>query len=152
QMSNDSSITEFLLLVLADMWELQLLHFCLFLGIYLATLLGNDLIITATACDHHLHTAMYFFLLSLGSVSTTLPKSMANYLWDTRDISYYGCVAWVFFFLFLIEGEYFLRTIMAYDHYVAIHKPPHYGTLLGSRDCVHMVAAAWGSGFLYAML
>ncbi|XP_059690930.1 olfactory receptor 14C36-like, partial [Gavia stellata] len=28
----------------------------------------------------------------------------------------------------------------------------HYGTLLGSRACVHMAAAAWGSGLLYAVL
>ncbi|NXT46478.1 O14AG protein, partial [Pluvianellus socialis] len=35
---------------------------------------------------------------------------------------------------------------------VAICKPLHYGTLLGSRACVHMAAAAWGSGFLNAML
>ncbi|NWQ98885.1 O14CZ protein, partial [Burhinus bistriatus] len=35
---------------------------------------------------------------------------------------------------------------------VAICKPLHYGTLLGSRACVHMAAAAWGSGFLDALL
>ncbi|NXL68999.1 O14J1 protein, partial [Chordeiles acutipennis] len=35
---------------------------------------------------------------------------------------------------------------------VAICKPLHYGTLLGSRACVHMAAAAWGSGFLNAVL
>ncbi|XP_054660876.1 olfactory receptor 14J1-like, partial [Grus americana] len=28
----------------------------------------------------------------------------------------------------------------------------HYRTLLGSRACVHMAAAAWGTGFLYAVL
>ncbi|XP_059690964.1 olfactory receptor 14C36-like, partial [Gavia stellata] len=28
----------------------------------------------------------------------------------------------------------------------------HYGTLLGSRACVHMAAAAWGSIFFYAVL
>ncbi|XP_042649932.1 olfactory receptor 14J1-like, partial [Tyto alba] len=28
----------------------------------------------------------------------------------------------------------------------------HYRTLLGSRACVHMAAAAWGSGFLNALL
>ncbi|XP_040977604.1 olfactory receptor 14C36-like [Aquila chrysaetos chrysaetos] len=38
------------------------------------------------------------------------------------------------------------------DRYVAICKPLHYGTLLGSRACVHMAAAAWGSGFLNAVL
>ncbi|KAM6032891.1 olfactory receptor 14C36-like [Theristicus caerulescens] len=156
-MSNGSSITEFLLLAFADTWELQLLHFWLFLGIYLAALLGNGLIITAIACDHRLHTPMYFFLLNLsvldlGSISTTVPKSMANSLWDTRTISYTGCVAQVFLFFFLISAEYCLLTIMAYDRYVAICKPLHYGTLLGSRACVHMAAAAWGTGFLYALL
>ncbi|KAF1534004.1 Olfactory receptor 14J1, partial [Eudyptes moseleyi] len=35
---------------------------------------------------------------------------------------------------------------------VAICKPLHYRTLLGSRACVHMAAAAWGSGFLHAVL
>ncbi|NWS79077.1 O14J1 protein, partial [Crotophaga sulcirostris] len=43
-------------------------------------------------------------------------------------------------------------TIMAYDRYVAICKPLHYGTLLGSRACVHVAAAAWSSGFLNALL
>nr|XP_038030911.1 olfactory receptor 14A16-like [Anas platyrhynchos] len=41
---------------------------------------------------------------------------------------------------------------MAYDRYVAICKPLHYGSLLGSRACAQMAAAAWGSGFLNAVL
>ncbi|XP_074994639.1 olfactory receptor 14J1-like [Calonectris borealis] len=41
---------------------------------------------------------------------------------------------------------------MAYDRYVAICKPLHYGTLLGSRACVHLAAAAWASGFLTSLL
>ncbi|XP_074994844.1 olfactory receptor 14J1-like [Calonectris borealis] len=156
-MSNSSSISHFLLLAFADTRELQLLHFWLFLGIYLAALLGNGLIITAIACDHRLHTPMYFFLLNLslldlGCISTTVPKSMANSLWDTRAISYAGCALQVFFFLFLITAEYSLLTVMAYDRYVAICQPLHYGTLLGSRACVHMAAAAWASGFLNAVL
>ncbi|XP_075346260.1 olfactory receptor 14A16-like [Mycteria americana] len=156
-MSNSSSITQFLLLAFADTRELQLLHFWLFLGIYLAALLGNGLIITAVACDHRLHTPMYFFLLKLsvldlGSISTTVPKSMVSSLWDTRAISYAGCVVQVFFFIFLMSAEFYLLTVMAYDRYVAICKPLHYGTLLGRRACVHMAAAAWGSGFLYAVL
>ncbi|XP_074021165.1 olfactory receptor 14J1-like [Numenius arquata] len=156
-MSNSSSITQFLLLAFADTWELQLLHFGLFLGIYLAALLGNALIITAIACDHRLHTPMYFFLLNLsvldlGSISTTVPKSMANSLFDTRAITYWGCAAQLFLFVFFITAEFSLLTVMAYDRYVAICQPLHYGTLLGSRACVHMAAAAWGSGFLNALL
>ncbi|XP_059688437.1 olfactory receptor 14A16-like [Gavia stellata] len=156
-MSNSSSMTEFLLLAFADTRELQLLHFWLFLGIYLAALLGNGLIITTIACNHHLHTPMYFFLLNLslldmGCISTTLPKAMANSLWDRRDISFSGCAAQVFLFVFLMSAELYLLSFMAYDRYVAICKPLHYETLLGSRACVHMAAAAWGSGFLCAVL
>ncbi|XP_040549584.1 olfactory receptor 14J1-like isoform X2 [Gallus gallus] len=156
-MPNSSSISEFLLLALADTRQLQLLHFWLLLGIYLAALLGNGLISTAVACDHRLHTPMYFFLLNLalldlGCISTTLPKAMANALWHTRHISYAGCAAQVFFYLFLFGAEYSLLTIMSYDRYVAICKPLHYGTLLGSRACATMAAAAWGTGLLCALL
>ncbi|KAM4881000.1 olfactory receptor 14J1-like [Sylvia borin] len=156
-MSNSSSISHFLLLALADTRQLQLLHFCLFLGISLAALLGNGLVIAAVACGHHLHSPMFFFLLNLalsdlGSILTTVPKAMHNSLWDTRDISYAGCAAQLFFFVFFISTEYSLLTIMCYDRYVSICKPLHYGTLLGSRACAHMAAAAWASGFLYALL
>ncbi|XP_035169685.1 olfactory receptor 14A16-like [Oxyura jamaicensis] len=156
-MSNRTAVTEFLLLAFADTQKLQLLHFTLFLGIYLAALLGNGLILTAIACDNRLHTPMYFFLLNLalldlGYISTTLPKAMANALWNTKAISYQGCAAQVFFLFFLVGAEYSVLTIMAYDRYVAICKPLHYGSLLGSRACAQMAAAAWGSGFLIAVL
>ncbi|XP_066841146.1 olfactory receptor 14C36-like [Anser cygnoides] len=140
QMSNRTAISEFLLLAFADTRELQLLHFGLFLGIYLAALLGNGLILTAVACDHRLHTPMYFFLLNLalldlGCISTTLPKAMANALWDTRAISYQGCAVQVLFLVFLLGAEFSLLTVMSYDRYVAICKPLHYGSLVGSRAC-----------------
>ncbi|XP_071669748.1 olfactory receptor 14A16-like [Patagioenas fasciata] len=156
-MFNSSYITQFLLLAFADTRELQLLHFSLFLGIYPAALLGNGLIITTIAWDQHLHTPMYFFLLNLslldmGTISSIVPKSMANSLWDTRVISYAGCAAQLFLFFFLASAEYSLLTVMSYDRYVAICKPLHYGTLLGSRACVHMAAAAWATGFLNALL
>ncbi|NXF14238.1 O14I1 protein, partial [Smithornis capensis] len=155
--SNSSSITHFLLLALADTRELQLLHFWLFLGISLAALLGNGLILSAVACDHHLHTPMYFFLLNLsltdlGSICTTVPKAMHDSLWNTTDISYTGCAAQLFFFVFCATTEFSLLTIMCYDRYVSICKPLHYGTLLGSRACAHMAAAAWATGFLNALL
>ncbi|XP_063004071.1 olfactory receptor 14I1-like [Melospiza melodia melodia] len=156
-MSNSSSIRHFLLLALADTRQLQLLQFCLLLGISLAALLGNGLIISAVACGRHLHTPMFFFLLNLaltdlGSICTTVPKAMHNSLWDTSTISYIGCAAQLFFLMFFIGAEFYLLTIMCYDRYVSICKPLHYGTLLGSRACAHMAAAAWASAFLYALM
>ncbi|XP_059347371.1 olfactory receptor 14J1-like [Ammospiza nelsoni] len=156
-MSNSSSISQFLLLALANTRQLQFVHFCLLLGISLAALLGNGVIISAVACSHHLHTPMFFFLLNLalsdlGSICTTVPKAMHNSLWDTRNISYKGCATQLFFFLFFIAAEFYLLTIMCYDRYVSICKPLHYGTLLGTRACAHMAAAAWASAFLYSLL
>nr|XP_021398762.1 olfactory receptor 14C36-like [Lonchura striata domestica] len=100
---------------------------------------------------------MFFFLLNLalsdlGSICTTVPKAMHNSLWDISTISYTGCVAQLFFLLFFLGAEYSLLTIMCYDRYVSICKPLHYGTLLGSRACAHMAAAAWASAFLNALL
>ncbi|KAM3654064.1 olfactory receptor 14J1-like [Ammospiza maritima maritima] len=156
-MSNSSSIRHFLLLALADTRQLQLLHFCLWLGISLAALLGNGLIISAIACGHHLHTPMFFFLLNLalsdlGMICTTVPKAMHSSLWDTWDISYSGCAVQLFLFVFFISAEVSLLTVMSYDRYVSICKALHYGTLLGSRACAHMAAAAWASAFLNALL
>ncbi|XP_068025018.1 olfactory receptor 14J1-like [Melanerpes formicivorus] len=156
-MANSSSITHFLLLPFPGTRQLQLLHFCLFLAIYLVALLGNGLIIATIAWDHHLHTPMYFFLLNLvlfdlGSISTTVPKSMANSLRDSQVISYAGCVLQVLFFILFVTAEFSLLTIMSYDRYVAICRPLHYETLLGSRVCVHMAGGAWACGVLNALL
>ncbi|KAM4637166.1 olfactory receptor 14I1-like [Amazona ochrocephala] len=106
-MSSGSSITRCLLLPFADTRELQLWHFWLFLGISLAVLLGNGLIITSTACDQHLHTPRYFFLLNLSllDLGCTVPKSMANSLWDTRDMSCTGCAAQIFIAVLRILPE-----------------------------------------------
>ncbi|KAL2307564.1 hypothetical protein Nmel_000536 [Mimus melanotis] len=68
---------------------------------------------------------MFFFLLNLAltdldSICTTVPKAMHNSLWDTRTISYAGCAAQLFLFMFFIGAEYTLLTIMCYDCYVSI--------------------------------
>ncbi|NWU46871.1 O14J1 protein, partial [Dromas ardeola] len=130
QMFNDSAITVFFVLVSADSRELWLLHFWLFLGIDLAALLGNGLIITTVACDHRLHTPMYFFLLNLSlldlrSVSTTVPEAMAD-LFCLRKISLSSCFAQSFFYFALGSTEFVLLVVMSFDRYVAICQPLRY--------------------------
>ncbi|XP_044839509.1 olfactory receptor 14A16-like [Mauremys mutica] len=154
-MSNQTAVTEFLLMGFSDVRELQILHFVVFLLLYLISLLGNLLIGIAIALDHHLHTPMYFFLmnlsiLDLGSVSVTIPKSMANSLMNTRSISYSGCVAQVFLLVFFASTDYAILTVMAYDRYVAICQPLHYETVMNRRACVQMAASAWVSVILYS--
>nr|XP_032646131.1 olfactory receptor 14A16-like [Chelonoidis abingdonii] len=156
-MSNRTTMTEFLLLGFSEVRELQILHFVVFLVIYLASMVGNLLVIVVVALDNYLHTPLYFFLMNLsivdlGFLSVTVPKSMANSLMNTKSISYAGCVTQVFFLVFFLGEDFALLTVMAYDRYVAICQPLHYETMMNSRACVQMAAGAWISGILYSVL
>ncbi|XP_026508242.1 olfactory receptor 14A16-like [Terrapene carolina triunguis] len=156
-MSNQTTVTEFLLQGFSDVRELQILHFVVFLLIYLAALMGNLLITMVVALNHHLHTPMYFFLvnlsiLDLGSIFVTIPKSMANSLMNTKVISYPGCVAQVFLFSLFTAADLALLTIMAYDRYVAICQPLHYERVMNRRACVQMAASAWITSIVYSAL
>ncbi|XP_061447866.1 olfactory receptor 14A16-like [Rhineura floridana] len=156
-LDNKSYVSVFLLLEFSAIREMQILHFFLFLGLYLAIVSGNLLIISAVAFDHHLHTPMYFFLMNLaiqdiGAVSVTVPKSMVNSLMNTRHISYTGCVVQVFGFIFFAGSDLFLLTVMAYDRYVAICNPLQYEMVMNRTACTKRVAAVWIASFLYAVL
>ncbi|XP_039357652.1 olfactory receptor 14A16-like, partial [Mauremys reevesii] len=86
----------------------------------------------------------------LGSISVTIPKSMANSLMNTRLISYCGCVAQVFLVFFFTSADFAILTIMAYDRYVAICQPLCYETVMNRRACIQMAASAWISVILYS--
>ncbi|KAJ7417598.1 olfactory receptor 14I1-like protein [Willisornis vidua] len=90
---------------------------------------------------------MHFFLLNLsltdmGSICTTVPKAMANYLWDTQTISYARCAAQVF--VFILEQNFPSSPSCATT-----------ATLPSANPCTtgpSWAAAAWASGFLTALL
>uniref|UniRef100_A0ABM5GQ03 Olfactory receptor n=1 Tax=Pogona vitticeps TaxID=103695 RepID=A0ABM5GQ03_9SAUR len=154
---NQSSITWFLLLGFSQFHELQLLFFIVFLVYYLVAVGVNVLIIAAVATDHHLHNPMYFFLMTLaiqdvGQVTVIVPKSMANLILDTRQISYSGCVSQVLFSLFFLASDFFLLTVMAYDRYVAICIPLQYEMLVNKKACLQMIAIVWIISILYGVL
>ncbi|XP_066485942.1 olfactory receptor 14A16-like [Tiliqua scincoides] len=156
-MDNQTSVAEFLLLEFSKVRELQILHFFIFLVLYLAAAMGNLLVVSAVAFDHHLHTPMYFFLmnlaiLDLGTVSVIMPKSMVNSLLKTRLITYSGCVAQTFLFIFFAGSDFFVLTVMAYDRYVAICNPLQYELIMNRNACVQMIASVWVSGLLYGLL
>ncbi|XP_066487543.1 olfactory receptor 14I1-like [Tiliqua scincoides] len=156
-MDNQTSVSEFLLLEFSNIWELRILHFLIFLVLYLAALTGNLLIISAVAFDRHLHTPMYFFLMNLalqdlGQVSVIIPKSMINSLLNTRHITYSGCVAQVLFFIVFAGSDFFLLTVMAYDRCVAICNPLQYEMIMNRTACMRMIASVWGTGFFNGIL
>ncbi|XP_033024415.1 olfactory receptor 14A16-like [Lacerta agilis] len=156
-MSNLTSTSGFLLLEFSQVRELQVLHFFLFLALYLIIIMGNLLIIVVIVLDHRLHIPMYFFLMNLaisdiGSVSVTLPKSMFNLLMNSTHISYFECVSQIFFFLVFECFDFAILIIMAHDRYVAICNPLQYEQIMNERACVQMTTIAWITGVLYSGL
>ncbi|KAK7801985.1 hypothetical protein U0070_005972, partial [Myodes glareolus] len=155
--SNQSSVSEFLLLGLSRDPQQQRLLFLLFLIMYLATVLGNLLIILAIGTDSRLHTPMYFFLSNLSFVdlcfsSTTVPKVLAMHTLGTQAISFSGCLTQMYFLFMFVDMDDFLLAVMAYDRYVAICHPLHYTTKMTQKVCVLMVAGSWITANLNVLL
>uniref|UniRef100_A0A8D1UJ12 Olfactory receptor n=1 Tax=Sus scrofa TaxID=9823 RepID=A0A8D1UJ12_PIG len=145
---NQSHISKFLLLGLPIQTEQQGIFFALFLGMYLTTVLGNLLIILIIRLDTRLHTPMYFFLshLAFSDVwfsSVTVPKMLTNMQTQDQSISYAGCIAQMYFFIFFTVLDNFLLTSMAYDRYVAICHPLHYTTIMREGLCTLLVTVSW---------
>ncbi|XP_032092013.1 olfactory receptor 14I1-like [Thamnophis elegans] len=154
-MDNDTS--EFLLWEFSEIWELRVMHIALLLILYLMTLSGNLLIISAVVCDYHLHTPMYFFLLNLamqdiGSISVIIPKAVFNSLMNIRTISHGGCVSQVMFFMFFLSCDVYLLTVMAYDRYIAICNPLQYEMTMNRKACMKMIGGVWFASFLNSSL
>uniref|UniRef100_A0A8D2L3S4 G-protein coupled receptors family 1 profile domain-containing protein n=2 Tax=Varanus komodoensis TaxID=61221 RepID=A0A8D2L3S4_VARKO len=155
-MANQSGVNEFLLNGFPDTPELKILHIIVFLILYVVALTENFLIITVIIYSHQLHTPMYFFLANLsfqdvGSISVTVPKSVANTLMDTQAISYPGCVCQVFFLVFFVISHFVLLGVMAYDRYIAICNPLHYETVMNKRTCIQLATSAWIGGLFYSI-
>ncbi|XP_058381428.1 olfactory receptor 7G1-like [Diceros bicornis minor] len=141
---NHTDVPEFLLLGLTDDPELQPLLFCLFLSMYLVTILGNLFIFLAVISDSNLHTPMYFFLSNLSftdiCISTiTIPKVLLNIQAQNQGITYIGCLTQIGFVLGFGGFENFLLAAMAYDRYVAICHPLRYTVIMNPQLCALLI-------------
>ncbi|XP_053120614.1 olfactory receptor 734-like [Hemicordylus capensis] len=157
QQGNISEVSEFLLLGLSQVKEVQLSLFFLFIFFYSLILPGNILIIATIWTDGHLSSPMYFFLANLAFLdicysSVTPPKMLADFLSHHKTISYGGCMCQLFFLHFLGAAEIFLLMAMAYDRYVAICLPLQYMHLVNRSMCCILVAASWTGGFVHAII
>ncbi|NXX75976.1 OR4D5 protein, partial [Urocolius indicus] len=153
---NSSQVTEFILLGLSDMREVQVIFFTFFLLAYAMVLLGNLLIIVTVRTNPKLASPMYFLLCNLSFLDiccTTVisPRMLVDLLSQRKAIAFEDCIAQLFFLHFVGASEMFLLTAMAYDRYAAICKPLHYTALMGRRACWLLVAACWAGGFLHSI-
>ena len=150
--SNNTRVSDFILMGLTESEDIQLVLFILFLMIYLISVLGNAGMILMIHLDLQLHTPMYFFLSHLSfldlSYSTAItPKTLQNLLTSTKHISYISCFTQMYFFIFLAATECFLLSSMAYDRYVAICSPLHYPVVMSKRLCCCLIIGVYFIAF-----
>ncbi|XP_074088125.1 olfactory receptor 4F3/4F16/4F29-like [Macrotis lagotis] len=154
---NHTAVSEFVFLGLTNSWNIQLLIFVFSSVFYLASLLGNSLIMFTVTSDPHLHSPMYFLLanlsfIDLGISSVTSPKMICDLFRKHKVISFSGCLTQIFFIHFIGGVEMVLLIAMAFDRYVAICKPLHYLIIMCPRVCTLLLAAAWTIGFIHSVV
>ncbi|XP_075404451.1 olfactory receptor 4B1-like [Tenrec ecaudatus] len=156
-MAHISNVTKLILTGLFQDPEVQRVCFMVFLPVYLATVVGNGLIVLTVSVSKRLHSPMYFFLSYLSFVeisysSTIAPKLITDLLTKIKTITLQGCITQIFFFHFFGVAEILLLTVMAYDRYVAICKPLHYTTIMSRSVCQFLVAGSWLGGLVHSMV
>ncbi|KAM6223026.1 olfactory receptor 6F1 [Rhynchocyon petersi] len=150
---NGTSSQEFLLLGFPGSQALQLSLFMLFLVMYILTVGGNVAILMLVSTSHQLHTPMYFFLSNLSFLeiwytTAAVPKALAILLGRSQSISFTGCLLQMYLVFSLGCTEYFLLAAMAYDRYLAICFPLHYGSIMDSLLSALLALGSWVCGFL----
>ncbi|XP_074083693.1 olfactory receptor 4B1-like [Macrotis lagotis] len=156
-MAIKNNVTQLIFTGLFQDREAQRVSFVIFLPVYVATMLGNGLIIFTVNTSKNLNSPMYFFLSHLSFVeicysSTIVPKFISGLLVQNKTISLDGCMTQLFFFHFFGVAEILLLTVMAYDRYVAICKPLHYMTIMSRPVCHVLVFGSWLGGMFHSLV
>uniref|UniRef100_A0A8C6FF52 Olfactory receptor n=1 Tax=Moschus moschiferus TaxID=68415 RepID=A0A8C6FF52_MOSMO len=150
---NETLPQDFLLLGFPGSQILQFSLFMIFLVMYILTVGGNMAILILVSTSHQLHTPMYFFLSNLSFLeiwytTAAVPKALAILLGRSQTISFASCLFQMYIVFSLGCTEYFLLAAMAYDRYLAICYPLHYGTIMNSLLSMQLALGSWVCGFL----
>ncbi|XP_030046160.1 olfactory receptor 5G3-like [Microcaecilia unicolor] len=155
--TNQTVVTEFILLGFSDLSRMQSLLFTVFLVMYILTLVGNISIITIIRIEPHLHKPMYYFLANLSFVdicysSTITPKALVDFKVEKNPTSLLECATQLCIFGIMATAESLLLGVMAYDRYVAICKPLLYTVIMTRRVCMWLVIIVYIVSIVYSLI
>ncbi|XP_029810460.1 olfactory receptor 2A2-like [Suricata suricatta] len=155
--SNQSWVTEFILVGFRLSAEMEVFLFWIFSLFYIFSLLANGMILGLISLDLRLHTPMYFFLSHLAVIdisyaSNNVPKMLANLVNQKRTISFVPCIMQTFLYLGLAATECLILVAMSYDRFVAICHPLQYTVIMSWRVCLLLAVTSWSCGFILALV
>nr|XP_006111726.1 olfactory receptor 1L1-like [Pelodiscus sinensis] len=145
--TNWTSISQFMLLGLSELQDLQPLIFTGFLVTYLVNLVGNSMLVGLVWTDPQLQIPMYFLLsqlsmVDMGMVSIILPQAMVHTLSQHQAIPFISCMTQLFIYVVIGNMDGYLLAAMAYDRYVAVCDPLRYTAVVTRSLCLKMTAAS----------
>ncbi|XP_044141305.1 olfactory receptor 52Z1-like [Bufo gargarizans] len=125
----------FFLIGIPCLGESHLLLSIPFSIMYVMSLLGNFTLILVIGTNKTLQQPMYLFLMMLAACdillsSSTVPKTLSIFWFNSHTISFNGCLVQTFSIHFNFATESAILVIMAYDRFHAICRPLTYTSTL----------------------
>ncbi|XP_008175988.2 olfactory receptor 52K1-like [Chrysemys picta bellii] len=127
-----------------------------FSSVFTVALLGNCTLLYVIKTEPSLHKPMFYFLTMLAVIdlvlsTTTMPKILSIFWFNSREISLNGCLVQMFFLHSFSIMQTALLLAMAFDRYVAICNPLRYDTILTNSVIAKIGLAAFARAVLLVL-
>ncbi|XP_044079530.1 olfactory receptor 1E5-like [Siniperca chuatsi] len=123
-------------------------YYIFLLFVYIASLLGNTVVMAVICLDHNLRTPKYIAVFNLAFVdlfgnSALVPKLLDIFLFNHRYIPYNDCLAFLFFCYTCLSMQALNLVALAYNRQIAIIFPLHYHVKMTHRFMLSLIASFW---------